>query len=182
MGRGQAIRRQPVAGAIVEEVLGDPEPRVARDVVLRVLLAITADVDLHDPVEPLALGADHPLVAQGILDIDDGKQVGREARLGRAVDRELGGEVDPATLPGIVAAQRVERTALGLVVAVAFGHRDLGVGDLVGQLCHHPGALLRAERFPNLLAGRHRKPGWAQADRGHLTQRDGADRRRQDRR
>jgi hypothetical protein len=63
--RNDAIAIEPHPAA----VLGDPEPRVPSDVALRVLLAITADMDLEHPVEPLALGADHPLVARDIVSV-----------------------------------------------------------------------------------------------------------------
>jgi hypothetical protein len=46
---------QSVSCPVVQEVFADPEPRVAVDVLFRVLLSIAADMHLEHPVEPAPL-------------------------------------------------------------------------------------------------------------------------------
>ncbi len=103
---------------------------VARDGDLRVLLAVSADVHLEDPVEPLALGAHEPLVAFVVVGIEDGEQIRREAWRVRVVDRELGGDVHTPLLPREEAAQGVERAGLCPEVAIALGRGRFGLRDL----------------------------------------------------
>jgi hypothetical protein len=78
-------------------------------------------VDLEHPVEPLAFGADDPSVTIVILDVEDGQDVGREARLVRVVDGKLGGDRDAPFQVGEVAAQRRDRARLRLEVTISSG-------------------------------------------------------------
>ena len=118
-----AASRQPAP--VEHEVLRDPQPSVARDVGVYVLLPVALQMHLQHEVEPLAFGADHPLLPRMRLDLANRQDVGAEHRLVRILGRELLGDVDPlADAP----KERIERrrgAVLGTPVLVTLWRMEI---------------------------------------------------------
>ena len=119
---------------IIDEVLRDPEPRIALHVVDEILLPVAVVQHLDHKIEPSPFVRHHPRhprVILGLDHIEDRQHVRRENRLARIKDSHLLGQVDGAPDRAEMKAERVDRPRLRLLVPPPLAHRGRRIRERV---------------------------------------------------
>ena len=148
--RRERVADDPRAEHVVDEVLGDAEPRVEDDVALEVFVAAAANEHLEREVDAALLLGDDPFVARVRIDVEHRDEVRREDGLAGVVDRELRREVHAALETAVVLAHRLERALFGDAVDVPFGRR--GRGETPTRRTSRPAA---ADALPSSVIASH---------------------------
>jgi hypothetical protein len=160
-GIGQAVAVESLAASVIDEVLGDAQPRAARDVVDHVLGAGSQVQDFQNKVRAFALDRHHPAVSLTRRDVEGHEEIGREPGGPRVIDRQVAADIDAALEAVPVVAQGLPQHHAGDAVGVALRHGVLFFFGRHGggQGVHRGLALGGGQRFP-LLHGRRlgRKP------------------------